>query len=151
VILAPAPAVAPAPAIGPAIGPAPAPVDPGLVDARRSADGFVAAGAATLSLGGVSLLLVAWPSQALHQRSIERAESVRWVTEQDRHIDDARRHRSVMLVSAGIGAGLTAVGAVLLTTGLVRRARLRNPTYATLSVAPAVGGGHYGVGASLRF
>jgi hypothetical protein len=72
-------------------------------------------------LGGATLLLVAWPTYALYRRSLERAESVRWVTEQDRFIDDARRRRSVFVASAGIGAGLAVIGTALLATGLSRR------------------------------
>jgi len=166
--VAPAPVAAPAPAPTPtvtlapastfAVGPAPAavappppPIDPERVRAQRSADGLVITGAVVASLGAGSLVLVAWPSHALYRRSLEKAESVRWVTQQDRFIDDARHHRSIMLASAGIGAGLAAVGTVILATGLSRRARLRNSAAATLSVAPAVGGGTYGVGASMRF
>jgi hypothetical protein len=135
----------------PVVAPPPPRLDPALVQERRSADGFVVAGATVAGLGGATLLLVAWPAHALYRRSLERAESVRWVTEQDRHIDDARRRRSIMVASAGIGGGLAVIGTALLVTGLSRRARLRNASAATLSVAPAVGGGTYGVGASMRF
>jgi hypothetical protein len=147
VILAPAPA----PSVPPAAAPPPPRIDPEHARAQRTADGLVITGAAIAGLGGATLLLVAAPSQALYRRSLDRAESVRWVTEQDRFIDDAQRRRSIMLVSAGIGAGLTVIGTVILATGLARRARLRSSPVATLSVAPAVGGGSYGVGASMRF
>jgi hypothetical protein len=151
VILAPAPASAPAPAAPTTTAPPPPRFDPELARAQRSADGLAIGGAVALGLGGASLVLVSWPAYAFYKNSLERAESVRWVPEQDRFIDEARRRRSVMLISAGIGAGLTAVGTVLVATGLSRRARLRNATAATLSVAPAVGGGSYGVAASMRF
>jgi hypothetical protein len=133
------------------VAPPPPGLDPELVRERRNAEGFVAAGGAVAGLGGATLLLVAWPTYALYRRSLERAESVRWVTEQDRFIDDARRRRSVFVASAGIGAGLAVIGTALLATGLSRRARLRNASATTLSVAPAIGGGTYGVGASMRF
>jgi hypothetical protein len=149
VTLAPAPTVAPAPT--PVAAPPPPRIGPERLRAERNANGLIVAGSTVLALGGTSLVLVAWPSHALYQRSLERAEAARWVTEQDRFIDDARRRRSIMLASAGIGAGLTVVGAVILATGLARRARLRDSTAASLSIAPAVGGGHFGVGASLRF
>lgn len=158
---APAPAVepvatvtlvpAPAAALPPVAAPPPPRVDPEHARAQRTADGLVITGAAITGLGGATLLLVAAPTHALYRRSLDRAESVRWVTEQDRFIDDAQRRRSIMLTSAVVGAGLTAIGTVILATGLARRARLRSSTAATLSLAPAVGGGTYGVGASMRF
>ena len=163
VTLAPAPVATPAPEPAPVstvtLVPAPAPivapppprVDPERIRAQRSADGLVITGAVTAGLGAASLVLVAWPAHALYRRSLERAESARWVTSQDRFLDDARHRRAVMLTSAGLGVGLAAVGTVILATGLSRRARLRNSSAATLSVAPAVGGGTYGVGASMRF
>jgi hypothetical protein len=148
--VAPAPAVASAPAPEPAVAPAPAP-DPEPARQQRRTDALVVSGAVTLGLGGASLLLVSAPSWGLYQRSLERAEQTRWVTDQGEFIADAQRHRTVMLAAAGIGAGLATVGAVLLVAGLSRRARLRNEAAATLSIAPALGGGHYGVGASMRF
>lgn len=143
--------LAPAPAVPLVAAPPPPRVDPERARAQRAADGLVVTGAVITSFGGATLLLVAAPTHALYRRSLDRAESVRWVTEQDRFIDDAQRRRSIMLTSAVVGAGLTAIGTVILATGLARRARLRSSTAATLSIAPAVGGGTYGVGASMRF
>lgn len=151
---APAPAVTVVPAPVPAAMPAAAPpprIDPERAREQRIADGLVITGAAFAGFGGATLLLVATPAHALYRRSLYRAESVRWVTEQDRFIDAAERRRSIALVSAGIGAGLAVIGTAILATGIARRARLRDASAATLSIAPAVGGGSYGVGASMRF
>lgn len=145
----PAPTLQPAPA--PAIEPVPPPPDPERVRQQRIANGLTVGGGTVLGLGAATLLLTTWPSYALYRGSLERAEEVRWVTQQQPFIDQAERRRTFMLTSAGIGVSLAAVGTVVLAMGLSRRARLRDSAAATLSVAPVVGGGHYGAGASLRF
>jgi hypothetical protein len=148
---APTPAAAPTAVAAPTLAPTPPPPDPERARAQRVANDLAAAGGAVLGLGAATLLLVTWPAHATYQRSLERAEDARWVTEREPHIEQAERRRAVMQVSAGIGAGLAVAGTVMLATGLSRRARLRHTPAATLSVAPAVGGGLYGAGASLRF
>lgn len=125
--------------------------DPELRRQDRRAEALVITGSVGLGLGLGSLLLVTAPTHALYRNALEDAEQARWVTDRDEPLARAAYRRRVMLVSAGIGTGVAAVGAVLLGVGLRRRALLRRPDAATLSVAPVVGGGHYGVSASLRF
>ncbi|MCX4245020.1 hypothetical protein [Paraliomyxa miuraensis] len=124
--------------------------DPELRREDRQATNLVITGSVGVGLGLGTLLLVSWPTHGLYRASLEEAEEARWVTSQAEPIADALHRRRISLISAGVGAGLTTVGAVILGVGLHRRARLRRPRD-TLSLAPTVGGGHLGVAASMRF
>ncbi len=112
---------------------------------------MIATGGATMAVGGAALLFVALPARALYQRSLEEAEDAQWVTEREDPARLARDRRELMVISAAAGAGLLAVGTVILAVGSKRRQRLRSERAATFSMAPAVGRGQWGAAASVRF
>lgn len=169
----PAPAAPPAPgpmttvqpSVAPAAAPAPEPVplgpraarlaeiqrDPELRRQHKRAETMIIGGAVVGGLGVATLLLVALPARNLYLRSLEQAEEARWVTDVEEPAERARARERVMWTSAAVGGGVAALGGVLLTAGLVRRYRLRQPAASTFSVAPAVGGGQLGMSASVQF
>ena len=167
VTLAPTPEPAPQPA-APAAAPAePVPAatprdpravraypiqnDPELHRQYRTSEGLIAGGAAGLGLGLATLAFVTLPAQALYDRSVERAERAKWVTDLERPREQARTRWQVMIISGGIGGALTVAGGAMLIAGLVKRSQLRRPAASTLSLAPVVGGGQVGMAAALRF
>jgi len=104
-----------------------------------------------MAMGGASLLFVALPARHFYLRELEEAEDAQWITEREDPAQQAREHRRLMLGSAAVGAVLVALGTVVLSVGIHRRNRLRRTYASTLSVAPLVGGGQLGAGASVRF
>ncbi|MCH9686381.1 MAG: hypothetical protein K0V04_33420 [Deltaproteobacteria bacterium] len=137
----------------PTVAPAPAPVSEARLIAQRRdarADGLIVGGAVTASFGAATLVLVSLPALALYERSLEKADDARWVTQQERPIEQAQRRRRVMIGSAAVGASLLGLGAALLTGGILQRRRARRSA-GTLSVAPVVGPQQLGMGASMRF
>ncbi len=146
-------------AVAPVYGPEPAPTpeDSALVDARRDLDtqarryehmGQVGLGLA--GLGAVVMLTVTVPSYVLYKRAMDNAADDEFVVTRDETLRRARLRRNFMHGSLAVGAGLAVTGLVVAIAGYRHRTVIQRQR-AALTWSPAIGPGHLGAAATVRF
>ena len=87
------------------------------------------------------------PLWLLRDRALRRADEQTFYVDERRVLSRARRRHAGMVATLAVGTTLAGVGLTLLGVGLAKHLRLRRE----LAIAPELGPGFAGVGASFRF
>ena len=155
---APAPAPQPAPAAQPAVSMDPEAVrmreimsDPVLQAEYQRAQTTAHTGLALMGVGVVAGIGIGLPAMVMHRNSLQKAENASYRVDQARPLRQAETRRRVMLGSFITGGAVASIGLALAIVGYSRRNRLTRGGFSTVAVAPAIGGGHFGAAATLRF
>ena len=152
------PAPQPAPAAQPTVSMDPEAVrmreimsDPVLHAEYQRAQTTAHTGLALMGVGFVAGVGIGLPAMAMYRNSLEKAENATYRVDQARPIRQAETRRRVMLGSFITGGAVASIGLALAIVGYSRRNRLTRGGFSTVAVAPAIGGGHFGAAATLRF
>lgn len=130
--------------------PAPAPrpaMTPEQAAGLRRARALMATGGTAMALGGLTLVAASLPLLLLRDRALRRADEQTFYVDEQRLLSRARRRHAGMVATLAVGTTLAGVGVALLSVGVAKHLRLRRE----LAIAPELGPGFAGVGASFRF
>lgn len=111
-------------------------------------------GRAGIVVGSVGLtagLLVSLPLRWRYRAALEKADDQVYRAGLEQPLLDAQRRRRAFHLSLAAAGGVTVLGTTLAIVGYTRRARILRSTDTRFTASPAVGGGHYGMSAVLRF